>query len=108
MADAKHYTRVDEFGVVRVGDTRVAIDGVIYAFLKGHSPESIRRSFQSLSLEDVYGSIAYYLAHRAELDDYLRRQDAEWQRARAEQDRNPPPVVRRLKALLAKQREGAA
>jgi uncharacterized protein (DUF433 family) len=109
MAEAaKSYTRVDEHGVIRVGDTRCAIDGIIYSFREGRSPESIRRSYQSLTLEDVYGAIAYYLANRKELDEYLLRQEADWDRLRAEQDRNPPPVVRRLKALRDKQREGAA
>jgi uncharacterized protein (DUF433 family) len=108
MAEAKSYTRVDEFGVIRVGKTRVAIDGVIHAFLEGQSPEAIRRSYQSLSLEEVYGAIAYYLANRADLDAYVLRQRAEWEKLREEQDRNPPPVIQRLRALRAKQSEGAA
>ena len=31
------------------------------------------KCFQSLSLEQVYGGITYYLAHRDDLDAYLKQ-----------------------------------
>lgn len=52
--------------------TRVSLDSVVYAFLNGQTAESIAQSFPALSLEQVYGAIAYYLAHRPEVDAYLR------------------------------------
>jgi hypothetical protein len=42
------------------------------------SPESIVDSFETLTLEQVYGAIAYYLAHRAEIDVYLKQAEAEF------------------------------
>lgn len=56
----------------RVGDTRVSLDSIVYAFLNGESAESIAQSFPVLSLEQVYGAIAYYLANRGEVDAYLQ------------------------------------
>ena len=47
-----------------VADTRVSLDSVAYRFLEGLSPESIVDSFETLTLEQVYGAVAYYLGHR--------------------------------------------
>ena len=61
-----------------VADARVSLDSVVYAFLEGLSPESIVDSFETLTLEQVYGALAYYLGHRAEIDAYLRQAEAEF------------------------------
>jgi hypothetical protein len=57
----------------------------------GKSPEaeSKRQVFSafesrpSLTLEQVYGAITYYLSHRDEVEQYLRRQEGEWAKWRA-------------------------
>ncbi len=54
--------------------TRISLDSIVYAFREGLSPETIARDcFPSLSLEQVYGAIAYYLGHQADIDEYLLR-----------------------------------
>jgi hypothetical protein len=55
-----------------VAGERVSLDSLVYAFLRGASPETIRRSFPVLTLEQVYGAIAFYLAHEQEIDAYLK------------------------------------
>ena len=62
--------------VFRIRGTRVALDSVIYQFLEGRSPEAIQDAFPALSLSQVYGGIAYYLDHQAELDQYLAENEA--------------------------------
>lgn len=64
-------------GVYIVAGTRVSLDSVVYGFLDGQSAEAIAQAFPVLTLEQVYGAITYYLAHRDEVDRYLegRRQD---------------------------------
>src|SRR5438132_10320096 len=64
-------------GVYLVAGTRVSLDSIVYAFLSGQSAEAIAQAFPVLNLEQVYGAIAYYLAHRDDIDRYLegRRQD---------------------------------
>lgn len=64
-------------GVYIVAGTRVSLDSVVYAFLDGQSAEAIAQAYPVLTLEQVYGAIAYYLAHRDEVDRYVesRRQD---------------------------------
>ena len=63
-------------GVYRVAGTRVSLDSIVYAFLDGHTAESIQQSFPVLTLEQVYGAITYYLAHREAIEAYLREQAA--------------------------------
>lgn len=51
--------------------SRVSLDSIVYAFLDGQSAESIAQSFPVLTLERVYGAIAFYLGNRSEIDTYL-------------------------------------
>lgn len=66
----KDYIEKDEGGY-RVAGTRVSLDSVVYAFREGQSPENIVQSFPVLQLEQIYGAITFYLAHRPEIDAYL-------------------------------------
>lgn len=99
MNAAKSYVRVDEHGVMRVGNTRVMLDSVVAAFRQGHSPEMIRQQYPALNLEEVYGAITYCLANADEVEAYLRRQDAVWEQWRAKSEEQPSAAVERLRAL---------
>jgi uncharacterized protein (DUF433 family) len=48
-------------GAHRVAGSRVSLDSLVYAFWDGKSPETIAQSFPTLTLEQVYGAIAFYL-----------------------------------------------
>lgn len=69
-------------GAYRVAGSRVSLDSVVYAFRRGASPESIQRSFPSLTLEQIYGAITFYLAHQEEIDQYLLNGEAEHEKLR--------------------------
>jgi uncharacterized protein (DUF433 family) len=97
------YVRTDEHGVMRVGRTRVSLDSVVIAFQEGLLPESIRREYPALTLKEVRGAIAYYLANRESVEDYLRQQDDKWEQARREAQAHPSPVVERLRSVLRQQ-----
>ena len=60
-----------------LADSRVSLDSIVYAFLRGASPETIQTDWPTLTLEQVYGAITYYLANRETVDDYLRRSEQE-------------------------------
>lgn len=70
-------------GIYRVGGTRVSLDSVVYAFVAGQSAESIAQSFPILTLEQVYGAITFYLAHREEVERYLNGQEQDYAAKRA-------------------------
>ena len=97
----KPYVHVDEYGVMRVGNSRVMLDAVVAGFEQGHSPETIQQQFPALSLEEIYGAITYYLAHRDEVQAYLKRQEALWETLRAAAEMQSSPVVKRLRTLKA-------
>lgn len=69
-------------GAYRVAGTRVSLDSVVYTFRRGASPESIQRSFPLLTLEQIYGAVAYSLAHQKEVDEYLLVGEAEFDKLR--------------------------
>lgn len=83
-------------GAYFVAQTRVSLDSVVYAFLRGESPEGIAESFPSLTLEQVLGSLAYYLAHRDEIDQYLRQGAEDFERLRQQARQNNPSLYARL------------
>ena len=90
-----------------VAGTRVSLDSIVYAFRRGASPETIRSSFQVLTLEQVYSALTIYLTKQQEIDDYLQRSEAEYEAARLanhEQLRqnNPDLHDRLIKAKEAK------
>ena len=66
----------DVDGVVRIGGTRVTLDTVVRAFIRGSNAEEIARRYTSLSLSDVYATISYYLQHREEVEKYLEKRRA--------------------------------
>jgi uncharacterized protein (DUF433 family) len=81
--------------------TRVSLDSVVYRFLEGLSPESIATDcFPVLTLEQVYGAITYYLAHRADIDTYLQEADKDFDTFRARVRAAYPDAHRRFDALL--------
>ena len=75
----KHYVEQRDGGYWVAG-TRVSLDSVVLAFLQGLAPETITAEcYPTLTLEQVYGAITYYLAHRSEIDAYLRQDEAEFE-----------------------------
>jgi uncharacterized protein (DUF433 family) len=85
---------------IRIRGTRVGIESVLYEFIhREQSPEAIARRFPSLTLEQVYATILYYLHNKQATDAYLSEWLAYGRRMRAKQAENPPPVVLRLRNL---------
>ena len=104
---AKEYVSHQRAGYV-IEDTRVSLDSVVYAFLRGESPEGIVESFPALTLEQVYGALSYYLAHRETIDEYLSKGKEEFVRLRGESRHKNPSLYARLAEARHKiQRPGA-
>jgi hypothetical protein len=79
-----------------VRDTRVSLDSVVFAFLRGESPEGIVESFSSLGLKQIFGALAFYLANREVVDGYLREGQAEFETLREQARRDNPALYRKL------------
>ena len=78
-----------------VAGTRVSLDSIVYSFKAGDSPETIRQNFSALTLEQVYGAIAFYLAHELEVDANIREGETEI-------DRSIPPLSQSRPELYAR------
>jgi uncharacterized protein (DUF433 family) len=83
-----------------INDSRVSLDSVVYRWLEGLSPEAIADCFPALTLEQTYGAIAYYLGHRAEIDEYLKAADEEYEIFRQRIRASYPRLSNRLDELL--------
>lgn len=86
----------------RVSGTRISLDSIVHAYWQGRLPEAIVADFPSLTLEQVHGAIAFYLHNRAEMDEYLARQNEQWLRLQKESADQHGALLRRLrKAALS-------
>jgi uncharacterized protein (DUF433 family) len=81
----------------RIADSRVSLDSVINAYWEGKSPESIADEFPALSVEQVYGALAFYLRNRQEIDQYLGQQDEKWKDLAARSALQNGSLLRRLR-----------
>src|SRR5215813_10691577 len=74
--------RRDASGALRIGRSRVLLEVVIHAFQDGATPEVIAQRYPSAALADIYGVIAYYLRHRADVETYLTEREHQAQHVR--------------------------
>jgi uncharacterized protein (DUF433 family) len=59
---AREYVELRDGGYFIAG-SRVSLDPVVYAFLRGESPEGIADSFPAVGLEQIFGTLALYMAN---------------------------------------------
>jgi uncharacterized protein (DUF433 family) len=76
--------------------TRITIDTVVQAFLNGDSPETIRQSYPSLTLEQVYGAIIFYLGHRDEVKAAMEIDEAQRANLLQSYRKKEPALFRKL------------
>ena len=62
------------------------------------------RGFQGLTLARVYGAIAFYLDHQADIDAYLMQRKEQW----AELERQGTPTSPDLHAQIERARRGVS
>jgi uncharacterized protein (DUF433 family) len=86
--------RIDENGVIRVGASRITLDLIVEQYENGMSADEFVRAYDSLSLADVHGAIAYYLRHRDEVRAYIKRRAEEAQALRTKIESEHPRISR--------------
>jgi uncharacterized protein (DUF433 family) len=104
---APEYVILTPDGGWRVAGTRVSLDSVVYAYWQGRLPEAIAADFPALSLEQVHGAIAFYLRHRAEIDQYLAEQDRRWLQFQQESAARHGPLLSRIRGAAGRPVPGA-
>jgi uncharacterized protein (DUF433 family) len=89
---------------IRLKGTRVGIENVLYEYIyRSRTPEEIVNCFYTITLEQVYATILYYLHNKEAVSKYI----ADWlewgHQQRKAQELNPPPAIIRLRKLRAEQ-----
>jgi hypothetical protein len=82
----------------RLTGSRVSLDSIVYDWWNGLSPESIVENFPTLTLEQVFGAITYYLAHREEVDAHLQRNREKYDALLEEARAKHPDLYQKLEA----------
>ncbi len=89
----------DPDGRMRVTGTRVLLDLIVEAYRRGETPEHIIQMYTTLTLDQVYLAIGYYLRHHKAVDAYIRQMNDEAQTLQNEWEMKHPPKVRRAELL---------
>jgi uncharacterized protein (DUF433 family) len=89
---------------IRFKGHRIGIEDVLYEHIYSElMPAELAERFPTLSAEQIYAAILYYLNNRERMDAYLAKWLGHRRRMREEQARNPTPAMlklRRIKAAL--------
>ena len=87
---------------IRLKGTRIGIETILYDYIhRQRSPETIANTYPSLTLEQVYATILYYLHNQDAVSKYLTDW-LEWGREmRRQQSNNPSPVSQRIRKIKA-------
>ncbi len=101
LEDYFDFQRPDD---IRIKGTRVGIENVLYEYIyRSRTPEEIVDCFSTITLEQVYATIVYYLHNQEAVSKYI----ADWlewgHQQRKAQELNPPPGIVRLRKLKAEQ-----
>ncbi|AFZ56374.1 DUF433 domain-containing protein [Anabaena cylindrica FACHB-243] len=87
-------------GDIRLKNSRIGIETILYEYIDcGRSPEEIAQIYKSLSLEQVYATILYYLQNKEVISDYMNNWIEHGHKMREQQRLNPPPVSEKLRQL---------
>jgi uncharacterized protein (DUF433 family) len=98
------YFDFDNPNGIRIKPTRVNLENVVYAAMRGETPSQIVRGFPSLTLEKVHATLAYYYRNQQQVDAYMRDQEAAYDEAKRQHEQGErPEIVQRLLKLRAEQ-----
>src|SRR5262249_53665324 len=87
---------------IRIKGHRIGIETVLDGYLHhGMSAEQIQETYPSLTLEEVYATILYYLHNRDQVTDYMANWIQYCDESEAEARRQPHPSTQRLREIKA-------
>jgi uncharacterized protein (DUF433 family) len=102
LEDYFNFWAIDD---IRLKGTRVGIETILYDFIhRDRTPEEITQTYPSVTLEQVYATILYYLHNKETVSKYLANW-LEWSHQQLrEQQLNPSPAALRMRKLRAEQK----
>lgn len=86
--------------VIRLKGHRIGIEDVIELYEQGYSAEQVVLYYPTLTLEEVYAALTYYLHNKSEMQAYMERLHALVEDSIREYERREPSdAVKRIRAL---------
>ena len=93
---------------IRLKGHRIGIEDVLYEHIYNElTPAELAARFPTLSMEQLYATILYYLNHRNRMDAYLANWVEYGRNMRQQQAAAPTPAILRLRDARA-EKEAAA
>ena len=85
---------------IRLKGSRIGIETILYEYIyRARTPEEIAKIYSSLTLEQVYSTILYYLHNKEAVSKYIADW-LEWEhQQRKAQALNPHPAAARLQKI---------
>jgi uncharacterized protein (DUF433 family) len=100
------YFEFDErSGAIRIKGHRVWPEHVVERFQRGYEPERIHEELDTLSLEEIYAAILYYLHNKDAVERYLADLEAFVAERVRQWEANRSPASLRMQALFERMRE---
>lgn len=91
---------------IRLKGHRIGIETILYEYIhRSQTPEEVAAKLPSLTLDQVYATILYYLCNKEKTRAYLTEWIEHGERMRVDQERNPTPTRLRLRTFGAARRE---
>ena len=107
--ELESYLDMVDADTIRVRGHRIDIAHVLAYYHEGYSAEVISLELPTLTLEEVYGVLTYYLHNRSMVDAYLARRTALAEQLMAIADQQSPSLaVQKVRALRARLARGQA
>ena len=91
------YVKANRYGVLHVGGVRIALESLVHLYDEGYSAESIGREYPTLTLEQIYGALTFFLANESSVRRYISEQHAEWDCLEAEAVGRPDALDEKLR-----------
>nr|WP_225938744.1 DUF433 domain-containing protein [Kovacikia minuta] len=94
---------------IRVKGTRIGIEHILYEYIHvAKTPEQIAQQFHTVTLEQIYATILFYLHNQETIGKYVEDWLEYSLKAQAEQDQNPPPFIAKLCQLKGQKQPSAS
>ena len=94
----KSYVEFRDGGYFLTGK-RISLSSIVSLYWTGASPEVIQDDYPSLSLEEVHGSLAFYLGNRAVVDASIEQNLRQFHEAVPDLERVQPALYNRLQRV---------
>ncbi|NEN94361.1 MAG: DUF433 domain-containing protein [Moorea sp. SIO3I7] len=87
---------------IRIKGTRIGIEHILYHYIhRAQTPEAIAERYRTVTLEQVYATILYYLHDQVSVSAYIADWLAWSHQMREQQRKNPPPFIEKLRKFKA-------